>query len=239
MKKYGVVITSSINTKFGVYTPEQRLEQTLRSIGLAREKIPNCKIFLVETAGVALEEYQKEILTSNVDHLIDFTSDSSVVDLYNSTDNWDVVKNVTEVLCFPKALKTIMESSSAQGIERLFKISGRYLLNDNFDINYYEDYKVSPFIVVAQSKTSQFPFSVTEIEKQYMCRLWSWPTTLNSEIIEVYINSLNYMFHRLSQGGYADIEHCLYKFLDHQKIIEKGTIGVSGTIAPNGAPINE
>ena len=72
-----------------------------------------------------------------------------------------------------------------------------------------------------------------------MSRLWSWPTTLNKEIIQSYGNSLNYMFERITNGGYADIEHCLYQFLDRDKIIEKEPIGVTGNISPNGVLVKD
>lgn len=238
-QNFGVMLTSAINTKFGVYNSQQRLDQTIESIRSVRSHMPGAKLFLLEMAGIPLTDEQKNKLTAEVDHLIDFTSDQSVVELYNSTDNWDVVKNVTEVMCFRKALETLSESGNFNGLERIFKFSGRYLLNDDFDINFYHEYKNKSCIVVSKSRTSQFPFAVTGVELQYMSRLWSWPAALNKEIIEAYGNSLNYMFERLTNGGYADIEHCLYKFLDQEKIIEKEPIGVTGNISPNGLLVKD
>lgn len=237
--RYAALVTSAINTKFGVYSSQQRLEQTLNTIASIRQRIPGCKVFVLEMAGIALAEQQQQTLTSAADHLIDFTGDKSVVDLYNSTDNWDVVKNVTEVMCFSKALGALASSQVVPTIDRFFKISGRYQLNDSFDINYYQEYKVKPCIVVGQSRSSQFPLAVTQVERQYMSRLWSWPAELTGSIIEVYNNSLNYMYQRLAAGGYADIEHCLYKFLDAQQVIEKDIVGITGNIAPNGVPVND
>jgi hypothetical protein len=72
-----------------------------------------------------------------------------------------------------------------------------------------------------------------------MSRLWSWPADLTEEVIEAYKNSLQYMYQRLNARGYVDIEHCLYKFLDKEKVIEKDIVGISGNIAPNGAAIND
>jgi hypothetical protein len=47
------------------------------------------------------------------------------------------------------------------------------------------------------------------------------------------------MYQRLANNGYADIEHCLYKFLDPAKIINKEPLGIVGNIAPNGVPIKD
>ena len=70
-----------------------------------------------------------------------------------------------------------------------------------------------------------------------MARLWSWPTALTETAIQVYTNSLLYIGQRAMAGGYADIEHVLYKFLPAELVTEIAVLGVEGTIAPNGVPI--
>jgi hypothetical protein len=70
-----------------------------------------------------------------------------------------------------------------------------------------------------------------------MARLWSWPTNQTERVIQVYTDSLNYIGERVANGGYADIEHVLYKFLPEDLVTELPVLGVEGTIAPNGVPI--
>jgi hypothetical protein len=55
----------------------------------------------------------------------------------------------------------------------------------------------------------------------------------------MYDRGLVYMGERLAQGGYVDIEHMLYKFLDPTKLIEKQILGLEGNIAPNGAAVQD
>lgn len=240
MSKYAFLITSAINTKFGVYTSEQRLLQTLDTILSIRQRVPDSKIFLLEMAAVPLTAEQTQILNAVVDNIIDFTSDPGVIGLYNSTDNWDVVKNVTEVMCFANALQRLHTDAAQFGTcQRVFKISGRYTLSDQFDIAYYNQYKIQTHIIVGASKPSQFPLSTTLVDRQYMSRLWSWPVTLTDEIIDSYNQGLAFIAERLQAGGYVDIEHVLYKFLDHDKITELPVIGVAGNIGPNGAAVKE
>jgi hypothetical protein len=240
MSNYAVMITSAINSKFGVYQGDTRLEQTIATVASVRERIPGAKVFLLEMTGIPLTDSQRDSITGAVDHLLDFTTDQNVVGLYHSTDNWDVVKNVTEVMCFGNALKTLSKDPGfTKDYDRIFKMSGRYLLDERFDIDFYNEYKNKHSIVIGPKKPSQFPYSVTEIEAQYMSRLWSWPTQLNEEVVGFYDNALNYMYQRLANNGYADIEHCLYKFLDPAKIINKESLGIVGNIAPNGVPIKD
>ena len=70
-----------------------------------------------------------------------------------------------------------------------------------------------------------------------MARLWSWPIALNERVTKVYDDSLVYIGERVAQGGYADIEHVLYKFLPEELVQEIPMLGVEGSIAPNGAAI--
>jgi hypothetical protein len=114
-------------------------------------------------------------------------------------------------------------------------MSGRYVLNDDFDLGVYEKYPDR--IVIGPKHQSQFPFHVTGIELQYMARLWSWPADQTERVIRVYNDSLSYIGQRVSQGGYADIEHVLYKFLPADLVQELPVLGVEGFIAPNGVPI--
>ena len=55
VNKYAVIVTSAINTKFGVYSSDQRLAQTLDTIASIRTRIPGCTIFLLEISGVSKE----------------------------------------------------------------------------------------------------------------------------------------------------------------------------------------
>jgi len=99
----------------------------------------------------------------------------------------------------------------------------------------YEEY--IDRIIIGPKHSSQFPIEMTGIQLQYMARLWSWPADQTEQIIQVYNDSLNYIGERVSQGGYADIEHVLYKFLPPHLVTELPVLGVEGSIAPNGVAI--
>lgn len=232
--KHGFVVTSAVNSKFGVYPPEERLEQTINTLQSIKVRIPDAKIIVMECAGTALTEDQSDVLEQNCDLLLDFSQDPDVLAIYQS-DNWDVVKNSTEIMCFARALRMCQNDGDFAGLDRIHKMSGRYILNDDFDPGVYDEY--ADKIVIGPKHQSQFPYQVTGIELQYMARLWSWPSSQTELIIQVYNDSLSYIGQRVSQGGYADIEHVLYKFLPHDNIKELSLLGVEGCIAPNGVSI--
>lgn len=234
--KHAFVVTSAINSKFGVYTPTERLEQTLGTISSIRDKLPTAKIFIMECCGTPITQEQADQLQAVSDVFVDYSHDPDVQDMYNS-DNWDIVKNGTEIMCFSRALTQLKDAGKFDGVDRIHKMSGRYILNNLFDPETYEQTEVVPKIVIGPKYKSQFPIEVTQQPLQYMARLWSWPTDMLDEIIQVYEDSFVFFAERVSQGGYIDIEHVLCKFLPQEHVHEIANLGVEGSIAPNGAPV--
>lgn len=234
MIKHGFVVTSAVNSKFGVYSPAARLQQTITTLQNVRERVPDCKIIVMECAGTPLTDAQSELIEEHCDLLLDFSRDPDVIAIYQS-ENWDVVKNSTEIMCFGRALRMCQDDGDFAGLDRIHKMSGRYILNNEFNLDVYEQHPDR--IIIGPKHTSQFPYEMTGIKLQYMARLWSWPSNQTERIIQVYTDSLNYIGERVSQGGYADIEHVLYKFLPEDLVTELPVLGVEGSIAPNGIAI--
>lgn len=233
------MITSATNTKFGIYSAEQRIQQTLKTIESVRQRVPEAKIFLIEMGGETIRQDQIDRYSDQVDHVIDFSNDVSVQQLYTSTDNWDVVKNVNEVMCFARALENLLVAGTLTQFQRIFKLSGRYQLNDDFKISLYDHPTNHNKVMLSRALPSQFPKEVTNIEFQYMSRLWSWPADITNTVIDVYNNGLAFMLGRLEQGGYADIEHILFKYLDPDLVYEVYPIGVEGNLGPNGRTVKD
>ena len=237
MTKHLFVVTSAINSRFGVYKPEERLQQTIDTIKSIRARVPDAGIAIMECTGVSLTEEQEQTLRANCDYFLDYTTHPEVQSMYTSTDNRDIVKNGTEIRIFGTALEVLKNNNIINNYDRVHKMSGRYLLNDQFDLELYNNEAVKDNIIIGKSHTSQFPHSMTLVERQYMARLWSWPAVLNDEIIKVYHDSFDYFCERVSTGGYVDIEHVLYKFLNRDHLTEIEFVGVEGSIAPNGVAI--
>lgn len=235
MIKHLFVVTSAINSRFGIYTPEQRLIQTLDTIKSIKNRVPNAGIAIMECTGVSPSQEQENTLRSNCDYYLDYTTNKDVQDLYKSTDNWDVVKNGTEIFCFGLALQVLANHKITDNFDRIHKMSGRYLLNEKFNLDLYEKHKDK--IIIGPEYSSQFPYELTLVPKQYMARLWSWPGILHNQIINVYADSYNYFNERVSNNGYVDIEHVLYKFLNKNHLVQVPELGVEGTIAPTGVAI--
>lgn len=234
--KHCFIVTSAINSKFGVFSPAERLTQTVDTINSIKAKIPDAHIVVMECCGTPIEIEQAQVLKANSNIMYDFSHDADVQALYDN-DNWDVVKNGTEIMVFGRLLNQLKADLAFAGIDRIHKMSGRYVLNEMFDTETYEQTAVKDKIVIGPKYKSQFPIEVTTVPLQYMARLWSWPTERLDEVIKVYEDSFVFFAERLSQGGYVDIEHVLYKFLNPDNVHEIQNLGVEGCIAPNGQAI--
>jgi len=232
------IVSSAINTKFGVFNTDQRLQQTLDTIQSIKNKDSDSHIIVMECSGEIPSDEHIDILDKACDTLISLSRWEDVYELYNSTDNWDIVKNATEMLCFHKVLEIIKENNIVQS-GRIFKISGRYTLTDDFDLSLYSNPDFQNSIIIKSPMDSQFEYSDTGVEKQYMSRLWSFPYSEIDDISDTFENMLEFMAERLENGGYVDIEHCLYKFLNQRKILQVDKIGITGRLGPNGSVIND
>jgi hypothetical protein len=234
--KHAFIVTSAVNSKFGVFSPAQRLQQTLDTIQSIKEKVPDALIVIMECCGDPIRVEQEKILRQHCDVFVDYSHDEEVQALYDN-DNWDVVKNGTEIMCFGRALAVLKHEGLFDKVDRIHKMSGRYVLNDAFDIETYEDSTVKDKIVIGPKYRSQFPPEVTTVPFQYMARLWSWPRSRIDEVVQVYSDSFIFFAERLAAGGYVDIEHVLAKFLNPEHVHEIQNLGVEGQIAPNGQAI--
>lgn len=234
--KHAFIVTSAVNSKFGVFKPTERLQQTIDTINSIKSKVPNAKIIIMECCGDPIKKEQEDILRAHCDVFVDYSRDEDVQAMYDN-DNWDVVKNGTEIMCFGRALAELNADGAFKDIDRIHKMSGRYVLNDMFDLETYEQTDVVNKIVIGPKYKSQFPIEITTVPLQYMARLWSWPHSRIDEVVGVYNDSFIFFAERLAAGGYVDIEHVLYKFLNPDNVHEIQNLGVEGQIAPNGQPI--
>lgn len=241
MSQYCFLITSAIIPKFGVFEPQKRFEQTITTINSIRGKIPDARIVLLECSGQALSEDIKKHLLQSVNLYADFSKDQNVTHFYKTIENHDIMKNLTEMVCFVKFLNLAKENKVKvfEGVDRVFKISGRYYLTDNFDITKYDD-TVKGKYVFKRKMTSQFPIGVTGgVNRQYMSRLWSFDPILLNETIATFTTMINNFIDRVNNKGYIDIEHSFYKFMDPQKVIEFEKTGVAGQFGATGCTVED
>lgn len=151
-----VLITSIINTPNyplnyshirSVFNREQRFEQTKLTIESIKKYIPDCEILLVECTE--FNENENDYFTKHCKYICNLINYKYLVkNIYSQ------IKSYGEATMTMKAFEYINDNNLK--FQNLFKISGRFYLNDNFNysnwdnnkivIKYSDDYNVSTII---------------------------------------------------------------------------------------------
>jgi hypothetical protein len=244
MSKNTVLITSAIYTNYGIYTVEQRIQQTLETALSARKYIPNATIILIDNSKVDVqndESVEFEALLDAVDYYIDNSDDSDIQHFHNNVQNYDIGKNSMECIGMLKALTHISTDQELKGViessNRIFKLSGRYVVTDKFDIAAFDNSDTQDKYVFKQAQPSWIPPADTGVEKLLQTRLYSFTPSLFADTIVLFQNIINNMFSIFNQQKYIDVEHSMAKFIPKDKLVELEVVGLQGNIAPNGMMI--
>lgn len=133
-KKIGVIVTSVIKCSEGplsytdtrsVFTKEERLEQTIKTIASIRSFIPNSEVILLE---LGQEYVENERIKRLVDQYIDLSKDKSVRFFVDSK-----YKGLGEIFGIMKGINRIKK------YDFYVKISGRYFLTKNIPDTFFKD----------------------------------------------------------------------------------------------------
>ena len=134
-----VLITSVINTPKtplsyssirSVYTRDVRFDQTKKTIKSIKEKIPNCKIMIVECTDFTEDE--KQYFDIECDYILNLFNN---IELCKNI--FGLSKSLGEGTMTIEALKYIIDNNLEY--DNLFKISGRYWLSENFNYNNFKN----------------------------------------------------------------------------------------------------
>jgi dTDP-4-dehydrorhamnose reductase len=213
------VIGSIINTNSGVYTPEQRFQQTLDTISSIREKYHGAYIVLGEGSGLSHEQYSILVSKSQTDPGGFSKLDTKVdmfVDVYSDPDCKRVTteKSSGEAYILFHTIRELLRKNIA--FEYLYKISGRYRLNDEF-----ADFGDCDTVVFRE-------FS-NEWTRWYSTVLYSIGWNHRTQYLDTLLRSLMWLSNRV----YPDIEHCMRNaWISGVKT--RSVLGVEGLVSYGG-----
>jgi len=221
------LITSAIQTNFGKFDCDDRLLQTLNTIQSVYTYCPGAKVIVIESSGVKVEKTLMDRLSSVTTAVVDLSGNDVLKQIHDETDNWDLVKNLSEMLAFNTALVLLKDNGYLNDVDRVHKLSGRYKVNEDFDMQVYEDNPKK--IIVPMKLKTQFP-DRAKIKHQYMSRLWSWPVSEYENIRKFYDQAITEFRQRMLAGEHVDLEHLMYHLLPKRKVHSVDIIGVHGRL---------
>ena len=231
-----VLMTSGINDAYGVYTPDQRLHQTILSADKTRNNIPNANIILVEAGVTTLTIAQQELLKPHFDGFIDYTGHPTIqfahqTETKNAIKSGGAVKTICELFIMKEALKQLPIKDD----DRIFKMTGRYRPSPFFNVNEHLSRKGKYLFKDAQEGFMFYRHDGTQFqyEYQYKTRLYSFCGSIIKEVIEDFETMFSRTVEMYSLDNYIDVEHATYKFIDRSKVETVPVIGVEGNPAPD------
>lgn len=239
-----VLLTSAVYTNYGIYNPQQRIQQTLDTAKSAKKYIPGAVIILVDNSKVDVQNDNSaefEELIDLVDYYIDNSDDADIQYFHNNVANYDIGKNAMEAMGLMKALTYINGDEDMKAVikdaDRIFKLSGRYQVTDKFDISKFSNENTKDKFVFKKAQPSWINPTDTGVTTLLQTRLWSFTPNLLLETMDIYKNIIENMIRLFNENKYIDNEHSMSKYIPKDRLVELDTVGLVGNIAPNGMMI--
>lgn len=241
MKKNTVLITSAVYSNYGIYTAQQRIEQTLETAKSAKKYIPNASLILIDNSKVDVaneDGAEWNELLDLCDYYIDNSEDEDIQYYHENVTNYDVGKNSMECLGMFKALTYMMGDQEMMELltssSRIYKLSGRYQVTDKFNVDAFDNKDTEGKYVFKQAQPSWINPEHTGVNTLLQTRLYSFPPSLLMNTLQLFQQILKNMFELYQKQQYIDVEHSMSKFIPKDKLVEIETVGLQGNIAPNG-----
>jgi hypothetical protein len=239
-----VLLTSAVYTNYGIYKSAERIQQTLDTAKSAKKYIPGAVVILVDNSKVDVQNdtsAEFEELIDLVDYYIDNSDDEDIKYFHNNVANYDIGKNAMEAMGLMKALTYINSDEDMKkeidSADRIFKLSGRYQVNDKFNIANFDNANTKDKYVFKKAQPSWINPVDTGVNTLLQTRLWSFTPSLFIATIDMYKNIIENMIRLFNENKYIDNEHSMSKFIPKDKLVELETVGLIGNIAPNGMMI--
>jgi hypothetical protein len=241
--------------KFSAYSEEQRFEQTLETIKSVREKVPNSYVILFECSSRSIEERHKDVLRKECDLFLEFYDEPGMKALYENIEKDSKYitygKSLLETRGLMNTLYCIQQHNLFSDSQRVFKLTGRYTLNDYFDIKDYESKFLENYYVIKKYDyltEEQENFDEKELENVYaylygskgmmVTGLWSFDRSLFYETVSSLEKAFVYLERMMQYTAGTDIEHSLYRFLNKKNTISIPNLGLSVIKGMEGVQYN-
>jgi hypothetical protein len=241
--------------KFSAYDEEQRFNQTLETIECIRQKVPGSYVVLFECSSKPIDEKQKDTLKEKADLFLEFCNEPGLKQIYENLEKRPELitygKSLLETRGLLNALYAVKKHNLFSDSQRVFKLTGRYLLNADFNIQDYQSkflenkYVIKKYDYLTEEQDN---FDDKELENVYaylygakgmmVTGLWSFDRMLFNEAIEALEKAFRYMERMIQYTAGTDVEHSLYRFINKKNIVDISNLGLSVIKGMEGVQYN-
>lgn len=228
------VITSAIGAELGIFSYQERLAQLCSSIESVRTHAPNSFICVYDISETPIPESDHKKLESLVERYVSLTDKpytKNMQSMPSEDPNLTMKKTFGEMYIMLEFLTWLRAQPTK--FDRVFKLSGRYQLTDEFSkVNYTE-----------LANTTSFSYKRNWFgDEVYTLRLWSFDFTLLETICDMFLWMNQFNVNMITeQGRIRIIEYCIFKFIQENNVPVKELqiVGIQGQHSQDGAYVNE
>ena len=225
------IVTSALNTGIGVIDFETRVNQTMETLKVLRERVPEAIIVLSDASSRPVDKSIIDGMSKYSNINLIFHNDSDLCTLANAG-----LKSQAEIILLHKTLSMFKMNADLlkimSSVKRVYKLSGRTNLIDGFDIERYNDESLYGKYVFKKRMPSWMP-----IDKQVnvgadhllITRMYS----ICISLLDNYHRTLPLIYQSVNENS-IDTEHSHYKHIDKQYLIEFDNLYCQGTMASTG-----
>jgi hypothetical protein len=208
-------------SRLTAYSEVERLHQTIKTIHSIRSFDPNSEIILYDSSATNLSDTYVDDLRGLADHFC-HTGANELVAKLSSEGFKSCAECISTYLLLDFFIRKTLNYNS---YGRIFKVSGRYFLNDAFDLSLHIGKNAHGKYVFKKSKPTWMSPVITS--RFFETRLYSFCPSLFDE----YVGVLHKVYGHMCDSG-LDIEHALYDLLPKENILELDIVGVEGLAGP-------
>lgn len=217
------IITSSIKPNIGAFSDDQRFEQTMETLKSVRLTVPDAVILVSDASVRPLTDEQRLLISQNSNYYIDMGQEPNVRMLTERG-----MKSQAENLMMFHTLQTLKYAPEVNrlmnSVKRVFKFSGRSVLEDSFDIEEY-DGLFGKFVFKKRIPTWM---PQNQISHLFITRMFSMCPSL----IDTYLNLIGNNLQLVDAG--FDTEHAHFANIPQQYLVEFDKLHCWGWLAGNG-----
>lgn len=221
------IVTSALNPNMGILNREERMQQTIEGLQSLRNKCPDAIVLLADGSPEKVEEEKIRSLSHLVNFVADFSNDSDITQFASRG-----MKSQAENVLLLKTTMLLKQDASMmrlmQSVSRVYKFSGRTILNDGFDSSEHNHF--GKYVFKKRMPTWLSGERAEIFTDLLITRLFSFCPSL----IDDYMIMCRRNIGVINDAG-VDTEHAHFFNMKPELLVELDQIHCQGVMASTGA----
>lgn len=199
------LVTSALRPLSGVWTPEQRFSQTIETIKTIKKMVPDSMILFTDVSVHPVPQMEKDIISNSCDFYYDLSQEPTTKQLSENR-----MQSAAETALLFNTLAHFKNEPRLKQVKRIFKVSGRSILEDGFNVDDHDHF--GKFVFKTRIPTWMNPVQ-PEADHLLITRMYSFCPSL----IDTYLTVLQ---QNMSLYNRMDFEHAHYANIPKKYLVE-------------------